>query len=85
MINDITEEDFVIAATRRIKNAIPESVYAPEDMETVLEGLPSLYRDGFTVTDAVHYSLCFEEINSTISEENALRRMDQIRSRYIKK
>ncbi len=75
----MTREEFITNVFARIK-----TVTDHRDQENVMAGILRLYLEGFSVIDACALLDCFEEVNPHIEEEYALKRMAQIRSKYVK-
>ena len=56
----------------------------PEDFGIVKAGIEGLHQDGFTLSDAISYTACLEEVNPSLNEDIALERMAKIRGKYEK-
>ena len=50
--------------------------------ESVNNSICELYDRGFTLRDAVRYALCWEEVDPSMNEEKALKRMKEIGQKY---
>ncbi len=69
------EEAFVTV----LMKLVPETEERRDEFER--EAL-QLCRAGWTMGDAKAYFMCAEELNPSLDEETALRRMDAIRAKY---
>lgn len=69
--------DEYIAAVRA---RLPD--FPAEEAEGIDQCILQLYRSGFTVKDAAAYCRCMEEVNPSLDEDVALKRMSYIRSKY---
>lgn len=71
----LTKEDFTQAV-------ISHFDILPEDFNKVTAGVEGLYRDGFSLEDAIAYVNCWEEIDPFLNEDIAIDRMVKIRKGY---
>lgn len=76
---------FTEAVLKRMSNRLVQLKVSEEDQALDREcGIPSMFREGFSVPDAVRYLRCMEHWNPELDEEVALRRMFEIRRKYVK-
>lgn len=76
---------FTTAVMSAVGSRVDLSMVDKEDIIlTVHSGIPSMFREGFSVADAVKYLLCMEHFNPELDEEVALARMFKIRKKYVK-
>ena len=55
----------------------------PADVESLKQSFGHCFDDKFTLTDAVRWMRCTEEVNPELSEERALARMAEIAAPYF--
>lgn len=77
--NESARAEFQRSVMDRITNVID-----PVDQVHVTGCIDQLHADGFTVSDAVDYVRCLEEVDPGLEEGIALARMQHIRTRYVK-
>lgn len=76
---------FTTAVMSAVGSRVDLSMVDKEDIIlTVHSGIPSMFREGFSVADAVKYLLCMEHFNPELDEEVTLARMFKIRKKYVK-
>lgn len=75
----LSKETFTQAVLRHFDTYI-----MPEDFGIVKAGIEGLHQDGFPLRDAISYTACFEEVNPSRSEDDALECMAKIRKKYEK-
>lgn len=67
-----------------VRSRLPDVYDLPPDI-TIENHIEDLQKDGFTVDEAVAYSMCMEEFNPPLAEDVALVRMAQIRNQVEKR
>lgn len=76
----MTSEDFA----DRVLTSMPD-IDDPRDNEAVWQGARTLFHDGFTVSEAIAFSLLLEEVNPDLDEKFALQEMGRIRAVVAKR
>jgi len=63
-------------------NVRARTILSPADGEAVKECIGRLYRKGFSIRDATLFCECLEEIDPTLDEDWALKRMAGLEAKY---
>ncbi len=73
-------QEYIDAGMKRIQRLDDIN---PADVESLKQSFGHCFDDKFTLTDAVRYMRCTEEVNPELSEERALARMAEIAAPYF--
>jgi hypothetical protein len=56
--------------------------YEESDADIIRKGIEVLGKRGFSIGDAIAFAQCWEEVDPSMDEDTALRRMAEIQKKY---